>query len=841
MRTPNRFLLQPLTAAIVTAFGGGVAAQTEGAPQRVEIVVTTPVPGLGVPRDQVPSAVQSARADELARSQALDLASFLSTRLGSVHLNEVQGNPFQPDLNFRGFTASPLLGTPQGLSVYLDGVRMNQPFGDVASWDLIPRSAIGSITLMPGSNPLFGLNTLGGALSVQTKDGRTYPGSSVQFSGGSHARAALEFETGTSRADGWHAFVTGQRFHERGWRASSPSDVGQLFAKLGRSGERGSFTLTAALADNTLVGNGMQEERQLARDRSSVLTTPDRTTQRAHLLNLSAQQQLDAGWSVSGQAFHRRIRTSTLNGDVNEASFDQALYLSATSAAERAALTGAGYTGLPTVTENASNTPFPRWRCIAQALLARNDPQNGEPGEKCTGVLNTTRTDQTHSGLAAELEWQGRLAGLAHRGVVGAALDRSRVSFQQGSELGYVNADRSVTGVGAFGDGLTGGNIDGEPYDTRVDLSARTTTWSVFGTDTLALDPRTHLTLSARLDRSQVRTRDALVPGGGPGSLDGDHVFRRLNPAVGLTFAATPSLTAYGGISQGSRAPSAIELGCADPANPCKLPNAFAGDPPLRQVVTTSIEAGLRGRGAGGLQWNVGLFRADNRDDILFVADDAAGFGYFRNFGHTRRQGLEAGLQMRVGPATVAAQYSWIDATYRSHETVGGAGNSTNDSADGKGFEGNIDIEPGHRIPLIPRQLFKVSVDLPLPAGWSVGADLNAVGGSFARGNENNAHQPDGTYYLGSGRSPGYALVNLQAAWQATPSLRLFAQVHNAFDRAYTTAAQLGATSMDAQGRIVGRPFATPVNADGARPVLHSTFYAPGAPRALFLGVRVSL
>ena len=86
----------------------------------------------------------------------------------------MQGNPFQPDVNYRGYTASPLLGTPQGLSVYMDGVRLNQPFGDVVSWDLIPRLAICHRSpLMPGSNPLFGLNTLGGALAMQTKDGRT--------------------------------------------------------------------------------------------------------------------------------------------------------------------------------------------------------------------------------------------------------------------------------------------------------------------------------------------------------------------------------------------------------------------------------------------------------------------------------------------------------------------------------------------------------------------------------------------------------------------------------------------------------------------------------------------
>src|SRR6185503_8453192 len=132
-----------------------------------------------------------------------------------------------------GFTASPLLGTPQGLSVYMDGVRLNQPFGDVVSWDLIPRSAIGSIALMPGSNPLFGLNTLGGALAIQTKDGLKNPGTSVQMLGGSHGRAALEFESGGSSGQGLNWFVTGNRLHERGWRAASPSDLRQLFAKVG--------------------------------------------------------------------------------------------------------------------------------------------------------------------------------------------------------------------------------------------------------------------------------------------------------------------------------------------------------------------------------------------------------------------------------------------------------------------------------------------------------------------------------------------------------------------------------------------------------------------------------
>ncbi len=109
------------------------------------------------------------------------------------------------------------------------------------------------------------------------------------------------------------------------------------------------------------------------------------------------------------------------------------------------------------------------------------------------------------------------------------------------------------------------------------------------------------------------------------------------------------SFSAYLGYNEGSRAPSSIELGCADPANPCKLPNAMAGDPPLKQVVAKTFEIGMRGTALSELQWNLGVFRANNYDDILFVADNPSGFGYFRNFGQTRRQGVEAGLSGRAG------------------------------------------------------------------------------------------------------------------------------------------------------------------------------------------------
>lgn len=823
-------LIRPAALAALPCLLAAAASQAQTAPQQIEVVGVTPLPGTDGPKEQVPAHVQTARSADIARSQATHLGEFLNLRLGSVHVNDLQGNGFQPDVSFRGYTASPLLGTAQGLSLYLDGIRLNQPFGDVVSWDLVPTTAIASLALMPGSNPLFGLNTLGGALSVQTKDGRRFPGTALTLSGGSHATAQLGFESGGSRGDGQHWFVTGLHRQDDGWRVNSRSQVGQLFGKFGSRVAGTDLTFTAAAAESDLNGNGLQEQRLLASDWHSVYSQPDNTRNRSLMASLAAARELGSGWSLTAQVYARRLKTRTYNGDVNDDALDQAVYQP--NADEQAALSAAGYTGFPTAGETAANTPFPKWRCVANALLG------DEPGEKCNGLINTSSSTQRQWGMGAQLSSDTPLLGRPNRFVAGWALDVSRVTFAQGSELGYLNADRTITGVGAFGDGVTGGVVDDEPYDTRVDLSARTRTASVFASNTLAIDPRTHLTVAARYNHTRVTNRDAINPGGGTGSLDGDHRFSRLNPAIGLTFAASRSLTLYGGINQGSRTPSAIELGCADPASPCKLPNAMAGDPPLRQVVTTTLEAGARGRWGAATQWNLGAFRADNRDDILFVADNAAGFGYFKNFGKTRRQGLEAGISTQIDSVRLAGSFTWLDATFRSTEELNGAGNSSNEEAeDGfPGVDGTIDIEPGHRIPLTPRRMLKLSADWAVNGQASLGLDVQAVGGALARGNENNAHAPDGVYYLGAGRSAGFAVVHLRGEWRISRALSLSAKVGNLFDRRYHTAAQLGATAFDAQGRFVARPF--PANANGDRPLVGSTFYAPGAPRSFMLTAR---
>ncbi|MES2291008.1 MAG: TonB-dependent receptor [Pseudomonadota bacterium] len=813
-------------ATVALTCAGSARAQEQREP---DIVVTAATPLFDVGEGALPFPAQTISDEELESAHAADLTDYLKRISGGVFVNETQGNPLQPDINYRGFTASPLLGTAQGLSVYMDGVRLNQPFGDVVSWDLIPKSAIRSVSLVPGSNPLFGRNSLGGALSIRTKDGASDPGFEIEGGIGSFARRTLEAQAGGKTSSGFNWFLSGDFFQEDGWRDVSKSTAYQGFGKVGWSDAVTSISLSASYADTDLNGNGLQEQRLLAANRRSVYTQPDNTRNRSGLINLSLKHDISDTLTVAGNAYWRKIRTRTYNGDINEGALGENVYQP--SAAERTALTAAGYTGFPTSGETQANTPFPKWRCIANALL------NSEPNEKCNGLINRSSTDQEEWGASLEATLKGRIAGVDNVLTVGVGYSDSHADFAQSSQFGYLTSDRGVVGVagsGAFADGTQ----DSEnAFDARVDLNGRTTSYSIYGTDSLALTDALRVEVSARFDHNVVRNRDRITPGGGTGSLDGDHRFFAFNPALAITWNPSKAFGVDAAIAQTSRAPSAIELGCSDPASPCRLPNALAGDPPLNQVFATTVEAGVHGGWGSRIAWRIGAFRTDNRDDILFVANNAAGFGYFRNFGRTRRQGVDVDARATLGRFTLSGHYTYLDATYRSAEIVNGSGNSTNNGP-APGFEGNIVIAPGNRIPLIPDNIFKAAI------GWtpvdilSINLDMIAVSGSVARGNENNAHKPDGVYYLGDGSTRPYAVFNAGASLTPFKALTISVQVNNVFDKDYATAAQLGTTAFDAAGNFVARPFAAPV-IGGERPLLSSTFYAPGAPRSVQVSARL--
>ncbi|HUK88958.1 MAG TPA: TonB-dependent receptor, partial [Blastocatellia bacterium] len=377
---------------------------------------------------------------------------------------------------------------------------------------------------------------------------------------------------------------------------------------------------------------------------------------------------------------------------------------------------------------------------------------------------------------------------------------------------------------------------DGVPVDTRVNLHGGINTFSVYATDTLSVGKSLAFTFSGRFNRTSIDNTDRLPAdtSGARGSLNGQYVFDRFNPAAGLTYTPLRYVSAYFSYSESSRAPTAIELGCADPDEPCNLPNALVSDPPLKQVVTRTFEAGLRSAREGKFRWSVGWFRGENHDDLLFVASEQTGFGYFRNFGQTRRQGAEVSLNGRIRRFTLGGNYTFLDATYQSSQIVDGGSNSSNDG--GAGLDGNITVQPGGRIPQIPSNMLKAFLDYQPTSKILVDLDFIAVGRSFARGNENNLNQPDGIYYLGPGFSPGYGVLNLGGHYQPQKQVQLFFQIDNLLNHRYSTAAQLGPSPYDNAGNFIARPFPS---VGGDFPIRTTTFFAPGAPIGAWGGIRV--
>jgi outer membrane receptor protein involved in Fe transport len=801
---------------------------------RIDVVAATPLAGTDLSRNQIAGPVQTATAADIESSGGLDLTDFMNRRLNGVYINESQENPYQPDVNFRGYTASPLLGTPEGISVYVDGVRQNQPFGDVVSWDLIPKNAISEITLIPGSDPLFGLNSLGGALSVRTKDGVSNPGIDGTATYGSSGRKAVEGSYGGGKATGFNWFLAANGFHESGWRIDSPSDVRQAFVRLGWRTDKTDLAFTTTYAYNTLTGNGLQDYRLLEANYASVYTIPDQTSDRSPSFNLFARHTFSDSLSFSGNAWFRNIRTEEINPNFNTDSLGNSIYQP--NASEQAALTAAGYTGFPTSGATAANTSFPKWRCIGTTLLG-NDPD-----ARCDAVTIYSKEVENDYGFSGQITKTNSAKIGRNQFAAGALLDRGSVGYTQNTAWGYLNPNYTITNVPAWQDGSTL-----NPVDSQVSLHGLTPNWSLYFTDTLTLAKTVNVTVSGRYNRSTIDNTDRLNPIAGPGSLTGDYVYQRFNPSVGITWSPLSTLNAYARYSQGSRAPTSIELGCADPANPCSLPNALSSDPPLQQVVTDTWEVGLRGKPEvsflPNLTWNAGAFRAENHNDILFVSSVELGTGYFQNFAKTRREGFDADLSGRFRRVTWGFDYTYLEATYQSDAVVDGSANNTSDSALSgfPGLDGNIYVHPGNRIPLIPKQTGKAFASYQ--ATKRLVFDLYEViaSSSYTRGNENNAYQADGVYYLGPGVVPGYAITNFLAHYDLTKHLQLRVQIDNLFDKHYYTMGQLANTGLNAQGAVVTRPFpaygAGPES--GNYPAQSATFFAPGAPRRAWVELRV--
>ncbi|RYE94463.1 MAG: TonB-dependent receptor, partial [Oxalobacteraceae bacterium] len=297
------------------------------AAQSVADVVDLPIvyavsvaPGAGATLDEARTAflVRSVDAEELDRLQVMDITDALNRRVVGLSLNTVQGNPFQPDLQYRGFTGSPLLGTPQGLAVYQDGVRVNEVFGDTVNWDLLPVAALERVEVIAGANPVFGLNTLGGAISLTSKDGFSAPGTAARYEAGSFGRRQAGLESGgNNERFGYYVYTDDLR--EDGWRELSPSRARHAFASFGWRGDKTTLDLILAHANTRLTGNGAAPVELLAEDRGAIFTAPDETDNRLDQATLRGTHAFADDALLSASVSSRRVRTHAYNGDGSDA------------------------------------------------------------------------------------------------------------------------------------------------------------------------------------------------------------------------------------------------------------------------------------------------------------------------------------------------------------------------------------------------------------------------------------------------------------------------------------------------------------------------------------------
>ena len=744
------------------------------------MISNTPLPGGGVDRDKIPSNTSSVSSTDIERSYSPNLTDTLFQRIPGVTLSDPNGNNVQQEIRYRGFAASPLQGTPQGLAVYMNGVRINESFGDTVNWDLIPTNAISRADIFT-NNPVFGLNALGGAISLQMKNGFTWQGLEQVVKGGSFGRIQGATQYGAQFGN-WSTYFAAEAFREQGWRTASPAKVGRFYGDVGWRDDRTELHLFATAAKTAFGVAAATPIQLLARDWSSVYTTPQTTDNDVVMVGLNGKHALTDTWSLQGNVYGRFFRQSHVDG--NDAELEDC---------------GGGTLCLDgdPILSVATNLPIPCTNC----------------DDVPYGTIDRTRTKSDTFGGSLQATNDEKLFGHGNHFVVGGSIDRGATKFGADSTLGYIfpgsGRRQQCRHPRQRLDHSHGSAISAT---RRWGSTTKNTYYGLYFADTFDITEKLAATAGARYNLAKIRVRDTL---GTSPDLNTDSTFDRINPVVGLTYKIAPWLTAYGGYSESNRAPTPLELGCSNPDKPCLLESFLVSDPPLEQVVGHTYEAGLRGSSAfadGRLEWKAGLFRTDSDNDIITLASNIAGRGYFQNVPQTRRQGLELSAEYKSSRWLVYAGYSYIDATYRFSAALASPNNPLADA------DGNIHVVSGNRIPGIAQHQFKAGVDYLVTPEWKIGADVVAVGDRYYVGDDANQNAT----------LPGYAVVNLHTSYKVNQDVTLFAIVNNLFDSKYG----LTGTYFEADGTVNA---GLPITLNDPRTLV------PGQPFAIYGGIRVKL
>jgi iron complex outermembrane receptor protein len=772
---------------LVTARADDTQASANALELQTVVVEATAIPGSAVNADKIPGNVQSLSTADLTRDGAANLTGALDARLGSVSINDALDDPFQPDILFRGFEASPVLGTPQGLAVYQNGVRINEAFGDTVNWDLFPDIAIRSVELV-SSSPVYGLNALGGGVSISMKDGFSYHGSEMELSGGSFGNHAAALQYGANNGT-LGLYVAGNALQNTGWRPYSDDSLRQLYAVASIRTGRASLDLSFTRGDNQLDGQGPAPVQELAVNRSLVFTGPQTNINRLDFVTLNGSYKLTDRWSVQSLLYYRQYQQVVSNGNTTD-------YTACTTSDAAGELCQSD--GVTPVTDSAG-----------QSLP---DISNG--GALVIGENDFETINAYGRGAALQTSDTDAIAGHGNEFTAGVTLDYAELNFFSGTQVGTINSQLFVNPSELIVD-----TPESSPFGANpVNLKGINRNLGAFFTDTFDVTQALSVTASGRYNSADVDVQDLRGS-----ALTGDNHFTHVNPAIGATYKLLSTLTAYAGFAENTRTPTASEIECSDPLNPCLLPTNLAGDPPnLKQVVAHTFEFGVRGRipavvpQGGTLSWNLSAFHTNLDNDIYGVATSVS-TGFFQNIGSTRRQGIEASLNYQGAAWSGYLDYSYVDATFQSPLLVPSPSSPYQDA------DGNIQVEPGDHLPGIPQHRIKAGLDYKVMPQWVVGVSVKFVSDEYYFGDESNQNPP----------LPSYQVFGLHSTYQATRWLQVFAHIDNLLNARYAT---YGVYS-DPTG--IGAP-GIPVTGITNGPGVDNRFLSPAYPFAIYGGVRIT-
>ncbi|MBQ0713412.1 MAG: TonB-dependent receptor [Porticoccus sp.] len=702
----------------------GLAEVNEPVMESIVVVGVAPMKG-SLDTKSLPYAVQVFDETELNKNGVYSVAEMLAARAGSVTFNSAQNNRLQPDLQFRGFTASPLLGLPQGIAVYQNGVRINETFGDSVNWDLLPASTIDSLQLVAGSNPIYGLNALGGAFVVQSKTGFSSPGTTVKVGLASEKVRDVAITTGGDHGD-WGYFLAVDSMEEEGWRDFSESRALNIYATLGWRSETQDLDVFFNGADTKLRGNGTVPEALLNERRESVFTHPDITENRLAQISASYRRRYDFGSELSVNLFYRRNTTDSFNGDGSE--FE------------------------------ACEAPLDdHFLCDEDESELLRDQFGNPVSAQLDAINNLSQRRQRSGGLTSQWLQPVDLWGIPQQILFGVDVLFGDTDFDSTVEFSSLTEDRGTTTSGLF------------DQEGRTEMKARSRTSSLYASDLLHLNERLSLTFSARYNDTQVENRDQ---SGERPELDGRHRYKRFNAGLGMVYLWSDDLSVYGNVQQSSRTPTPVELACSHADAPCSLPNSFLADPPLDDVVAQSAEFGLRGESDYLEHWRVSLFYSVNRDDIIFQTTGgiSSNQGFFTNASDTVRKGVELDLSGIHDKWVWYLNYTYLHASFADSFL---SSTPNHPSA----VDGVLMVDSGSRLPGLPDHSMKLGLDYTLSDHVQLGFEAQANSGQYLRGDEANIDD----------RIEGYTLLNVYARYQFSDSVSLSFKIDNAFDKEYET------------------------------------------------------